>query len=40
MEHGTADGAKISGYDVGGKTGTSVKFVDGAYQMETTVASF
>lgn len=40
VEHGTADGAKISGYDVGGKTGTSVKFVDGAYQMETTVASF
>lgn len=44
MEHGvqqgTADGAKISGYRVGGKTGTSVKFVDGEYTQETTVASY
>ncbi len=40
VEHGTADGAKIPGYKIGGKTGTSVKFVDGKYEMETTVASY
>lgn len=40
VEHGTADGAKIPGYKIGGKTGTSVKFVDGKYENETTVASY
>lgn len=37
---GTADGARIRGYNIGGKTGTSVKFVDDQYEMETTVASY
>ncbi|MDO5718004.1 MAG: penicillin-binding transpeptidase domain-containing protein [Tissierellia bacterium] len=40
VEHGTADGARIPGYKIGGKTGTSVKFVDGKYELETTVASY
>lgn len=36
----TSNGAKIKGYRVGGKSGTSIKFVDGAYTEEKTYASY
>lgn len=40
VDHGTADGARIMGYDIGGKTGTSEKIVDGEYSADVSVASF
>lgn len=40
VEHGTADGGFIPGYKVGGKTGTTVKFIDGAYTQDIVVGSF
>lgn len=40
VEHGTADGGAIPGYKIGGKTGTSVKFVDGEYSQDVIVGSF
>lgn len=40
VDHGTADGVAIAGYEVGGKTGTSEKFIDGEYREDKTVASF
>lgn len=38
--HGTADGSHIPGYRIGGKTGTSIKVVDGAYTSEVVVGSY
>lgn len=40
VDNGTADGAQIPGYAIGGKTGTTEKFVEGEYSAESTVASF
>lgn len=40
VDHGTANGAQIPGFAIAGKTGTSEKFVDGAYNPDITVASF
>lgn len=40
VEEGTADGGDLKGYDVGGKTGTSEKFIDGEYSPNVTVGSY
>lgn len=40
VENGTADGAKIAGFEIGGKTGTTEKIVDGEYSADISVASF
>lgn len=40
VENGTADGAKIAGFEIGGKTGTTEKIVDGEYSADVSVASF
>lgn len=37
---GASDGAKIPGFPVLGKSGTSIKLVDGAYDSDVTVASY
>lgn len=40
VENGTATNGRIEGFHVGGKTGTSIKFINGAYTSEKTTASF
>lgn len=37
---GTADGAYLDGYDIGGKTGTTTKFVEGEYSHDVTIGSY
>ncbi len=38
--NGTANNGKIAGFKIGGKTGTSVKVVDGRYTSEKTTTSY
>ena len=40
VEEGTGKKAKVLGLEVGGKTGTSEKFVDGNYNSEKVITSF
>jgi cell division protein FtsI (penicillin-binding protein 3) len=40
VRFGTASGAEVPGYDVGGKTGTAEKLVDGRYDRQRRVSSF
>lgn len=44
LEHGvmegTSDGAKIEGYRIGGKSGTSIKFIGGKYRDDIAAASY
>lgn len=40
VDEGSGHVAKINGYQIGGKSGTSIKVVDGKYTSEKTVASF
>lgn len=40
VEKGTGKGAAVPGYDVGGKTGTSDKNVNGRYKKDSRISSF
>jgi cell division protein FtsI (penicillin-binding protein 3) len=40
VEKGTGKGANVPGYDVGGKTGTSDKNVNGRYKKDSRISSF
>lgn len=40
VENGTGRRARVAGYDIGGKTGTSEKAVAGGYSREKNIASF